>query len=187
MQNKLSENQIRNIQPLANLTALTEVSLSKNQISNVAPLETLTALTVLELTGNTIADLAPLRRLKAENPAIAIDIDITEDTQQRPSRTRGTLDTRGNRTLPELPQPLQPGDMDPLSIGRSNRCNVDHLRYQRERSTAIGVRASTCGSSIGVEDAQHIGTAETKSAKKSPPDSISTHSPPASSTQPEKC
>ena len=76
----LSENQIRNIQPLANLTTLTEVSLRKNQISNVTPLEALTALTRLELTGNTITDLAPLRRLKAENPAVAIDIEITEDT-----------------------------------------------------------------------------------------------------------
>ena len=115
----LSENQIRNIQPLANLTTLTEVSLRKNQISNVTPLETLTALTRLELTGNTITDLAPLRRLKAENATVAIDIDITGDTQNvqaAPAATRVPAETV---LFPNYPNPFNPETWIPYQLAKS--------------------------------------------------------------------
>ena len=115
----LSDNQIGNIQPLANLTTLTEVSLRKNQISDVAPLETLTALTVLELSDNTITDLAPLRRLKAENAAVAIDIEITEDTdnvQAAPAAPRIPAETA---LLSNYPNPFNPETWIPYQLAKS--------------------------------------------------------------------
>ena len=114
----LSENQIINIQPLTDLLTLTEVSLSKNQISNVAPLETLTALTRLELTGNTITDLAPLRRLKAENATVAIDIDITGDTQNVQAAPAATWVPAETALFPNYPNPFNPETWIPYQIAK---------------------------------------------------------------------
>ena len=114
----LSENQIINIQPLTDLLTLAEVSLRQNQISDVAPLETLTALTRLELTGNTIVDLAPLRRLKAENPAIAIDIDITEDTQNVQAAPAAPLTPAETALFPNYPNPFNPETWIPYQIAK---------------------------------------------------------------------
>ena len=58
-------NAITDVVPLANLTALTWLGLSNNQIADVAPLSDLTALTHLDLNGNEIADVAPLSGLTA--------------------------------------------------------------------------------------------------------------------------
>ena len=115
---QLQKNQIGNIQPLVGLTRLTKLSLSGNQISNVTPLETLTALTVLELSGNTIADLAPLRRLKEKNAAVAIDIEITEDTdnvQAAPAAPRIPAETA---LFPNYPNPFNPETWIPYQIAK---------------------------------------------------------------------
>ena len=136
----LSENQIRNIQPLANLTALTEVSLSKNQISDVAPLETLTALTLLELSGNVIADLAPLRRLKAENPATAIDIDITEDTNNVQAAPAATLVPAETALFPNYPNPFNPETWIPYQLAEATdiTLTIYDVRGREVRRLALG-------------------------------------------------
>ena len=116
---QLQKNQIGNIQPLVRLTRLTKLSLSDNQISNVTPLETLIALTQLELTGNTIADLAPLRRLKEKNAAVAIDIDITEDTdnvQAAPAAPRIPAETA---LFPNYPNPFNPETWIPYQLAKA--------------------------------------------------------------------
>ena len=138
----LSENQIRNIQPLTNLTALTEVSLSKNQISDASPLETLTALTRLELTGNTITDLAPLRRLKEKKPAIAIDIDITEDTdnvQAAPAAPRVPAETA---LFPNYPNPFNPETWIPYQLAEATdvTLTIYDVRGREVRRLALGHR-----------------------------------------------
>ena len=115
---QLQKNQIGNIQSLVGLTRLTKLSLSENQITNVTPLETLTALTVLELSGNTIADLAPLRRLKEKNAAVAIDIDITEDTdnvQAAPAAPQVPVETA---LFPNYPNPFNPETWIPYQIAK---------------------------------------------------------------------
>ena len=129
---QLQKNQIGNIQSLIGLTRLTKLSLSDNQISDVTPLETLTALTVLELSNNTIADLAPLRRLKEKNAAVAIDIDITEDTdnvQAAPSAPQVPVETA---LFPNYPNPFNPETWIPYQLAEVNRRNIDHLRCHRE-------------------------------------------------------
>ena len=138
----LSENQIRNIQPLANLTALTEVSLSKNQISNVAPLETLTALTRLELTGNTITDLAPLRRLKAENATVAIDIDITGDTQNVQAAPAAPLTPAETALFPNYPNPFNPETWIPYQLAEATdvTLTIYDIKGREVRRSALGHR-----------------------------------------------
>ena len=115
---QLQKNQIGNIQSLVGLTRLTKLSLSKNQISDVPPLETLTALTLLELSGNPIEDFAPLRRLKEKNAAVAIDIDITEDTdnvQAAPAAPRVLVETA---LFPNYPNPFNPETWIPYQIAK---------------------------------------------------------------------
>ena len=116
---QLQKNQIGNIQPLVGLTRLTKLSLSENQISNVTPLETLTALTQLELSGNAIEDFAPLRRLKEKNAAVAIDIEITEDTdnvQAAPAAPRVPAETA---LFPNYPNPFNPETWIPYQLAKS--------------------------------------------------------------------
>ena len=138
----LSENQIRNIQPLTDLLTLTEVSLRQNQISNVAPLETLTALTLLELTGNTITDLAPLRRLKAENPAVAIDIDITEDTNNVQAAPAATLTSAETALFPNYPNPFNPETWIPYQLAEATdvTLTIHDVSGRKVRRLALGHR-----------------------------------------------
>ena len=138
----LSENQIINIQPLTDLLTLTEVSLRQNQISNVAPLETLTALTLLELTGNTITDLAPLRRLKAENPAITIDIDITEDTQNVQAAPAAPLTPAETALFPNYPNPFNPETWIPYQLAEATdvTLTIYDIKGREVRRLALGHR-----------------------------------------------
>ena len=115
---QLQKNQIGNIQPLVGLTRLTKLSLSDNQIINVTPLETLVDLTLLELSGNAIEDFAPLRRLKEKNTAVAIDIEITEDTdnvQAAPAAPRTPAETA---LFPNYPNPFNPETWIPYQIAK---------------------------------------------------------------------
>ena len=138
----LSENQIINIQPLTDLLTLTEVSLSKNQISNVAPLETLTALTRLELTGNTITDLAPLRRLKAENATVAIDIDITGDTQNVQAAPAAPLTPAETALFPNYPNPFNPETWIPYQLAEATdvTLTIYDIKGREVRRLALGHR-----------------------------------------------
>ena len=79
----------------------------------------MTALTLLELSDNTITDLAPLRRLKAENAAVAIDIEITEDTdnvQAAPAAPRIPAETA---LLSNYPNPFNPETWIPYQLAKS--------------------------------------------------------------------
>ena len=116
---QLQKNQIGNIQSLVGLTRLTKLSLSKNQISDVPPLETLTALTLLELSGNPIEDFAPLRRLKEKNAAVAIDIEITEDTQNVQAAPAATLTPAETALFPNYPNPFNPETWIPYQLAKS--------------------------------------------------------------------
>ena len=62
---RLYLNQIQDVTPLAGLTALTELDLGDNQIQDVSPLAGLTALTELDLDDNQIQDVTPLTGLTA--------------------------------------------------------------------------------------------------------------------------
>ena len=62
---RLYLNQIQDVTPLAGLTALTELDLGDNQIQDVSPLAGLTALTDLDLDDNQIQDVTPLTGLTA--------------------------------------------------------------------------------------------------------------------------
>ena len=73
----LTSNHISDITALRTLAALTKLHLEYNQISDVSSLEALTSLQSLFLKRNSISDLSPLRRLKAKNPNMFIDIDIS--------------------------------------------------------------------------------------------------------------
>ena len=59
----LGHSQITDLSPLAGLTVLTELELGDNQISDLSPLAGLTALTELDLGDNQISDLTPLSGL----------------------------------------------------------------------------------------------------------------------------
>ena len=75
----LTYNSISDISALENLTALTTLALKFNSISDVSALERLTNLTGLTLSNNPISDYEPLRRLKAANPSVSINIDLTNN------------------------------------------------------------------------------------------------------------
>ena len=138
----LQKNQIGNIQSLIGLTRLTKLSLSKNQISDVPPLETLTALTLLELSGNPIEDFAPLRRLKEKNTAVAIDIDITEDTQNvqaAPAAPRIPVETA---LFPNYPNPFNPETWIPYQLAEATdvTLTIYDVRGRKVRRLALGHR-----------------------------------------------
>ena len=115
---QLQKNQIGNIQSLIGLTRLTKLSLSDNQISNVTPLETLVDLTMLELSGNAIEDFSPLRRLKEKNAAVAIDIEITEDTDNVQAAPAATLTSAETALFPNYPNPFNPETWIPYQIAK---------------------------------------------------------------------
>ena len=56
----MGANDISDLTPLSDLTALTSLDLRSNDISDLTPLSDLTALTNLDIRGNDISDLAPL-------------------------------------------------------------------------------------------------------------------------------
>ena len=141
---QLQKNQIGNIQSLVGLTRLTKLSLSKNQISDVPPLETLTALTLLELSGNPIEDFAPLRRLKEKNAAVAIDIDITEDTdnvQAAPAAPRVPAETA---LFPNYPNPFNPETWIPYQLAEATdvTLTIYDVRGREVRRLALGHQAA---------------------------------------------
>ena len=139
---QLQKNQIGKIQPLVGLTRLTKLSLSKNQISDVPPLETLTALTLLELSGNPIEDFAPLRRLKEKNAAVAIDIEITEDTdnvQAAPAAPRVPAETA---LFPNYPNPFNPETWIPYQLAEATdvTLTIYDVRGREVRRLVLGHR-----------------------------------------------
>ena len=137
---QLQKNQIGNIQPLVGLTRLTKLSLSENQISDVAPLETLTALTLLELSDNTITDLAPLRRLKAENAAVAIDIEITEDTDNVQAAPAAPLIPAETALLSNYPNPFNPETWIPYQLAKPADVTLTLYDVRGRDGSAISVR-----------------------------------------------
>ena len=139
---QLQQNQIGNIQPLIGLTRLTKLSLSENQISNVTPLETLTALTQLELSDNTITDLAPLRRLKEKNTAIAIDIDITEDTNNVQAAPAAPLTPAETALFPNYPNPFNPETWIPYQLAKATdvTLTIHDVKGREVRRLALGHR-----------------------------------------------
>ena len=73
----LRHNEVVDVSVVSGLTQLILLDIRGNKVVDVSPLLDLTQLTELSLDGNPITNLAPLRRLKAENPDVKIDIDIT--------------------------------------------------------------------------------------------------------------
>ena len=61
----LGHNQIIDISPVSNLTALTYLSLGHNQIIDISPVSNLTALSRLYLFSNQISDISPVSNLTA--------------------------------------------------------------------------------------------------------------------------
>ena len=139
---QLQQNQIGNIQSLIGLTRLTKLSLSENQIINVTPLETLTALTQLELSGNAIVDLAPLRRLKEKNAAVAIDIDITEDTQNVQAAPAAPLTPAETALFPNYPNPFNPETWIPYQLTEATdvKLTIYDVTGREVRRLALGHR-----------------------------------------------
>jgi internalin A len=58
-------NQVGDIKPLQNLTALTYLDFSSNQVGDIKPLQNLTALTYLDFRDNKVGDIKPLQNLTA--------------------------------------------------------------------------------------------------------------------------
>jgi hypothetical protein len=86
----LTDNQIRNVAPLAGLTALTKLVLYGNRIQDVTPLAGLTVLTTLYLFDNQIQDVAPLAGLTALAELYLNDNQIDEtDAEIIALRERG--------------------------------------------------------------------------------------------------
>ena len=138
----LQKNQIGNIQSLIGLTRLTKLSLSENQIINVTPLETLVALTQLELSGNAIVDLAPLRRLKEKNAAVAIDIDITEDTNNVQAAPAAPLTPAETALFPNYPNPFNPETWIPYQLTEATdvKLTIYDVTGREVRRLALGHR-----------------------------------------------
>ena len=139
---QLQKNQIGNIQSLIGLTRLTKLSLSDNQISNVTPLETLIALTQLELSDNTITDLAPLRRLKEKNTAVAIDIDITEDTDNVQAAPAAPLTPAETALFPNYPNPFNPETWIPYQLAEATdvTLTIYDVKGREVQQLALGHR-----------------------------------------------
>ena len=71
-------NEIVDIPSLEELSRISILDLRDNNITDVSPLEDLTSLTSLMLTGNPILDTSPLYPLTQQNPAVTIDIAVSQ-------------------------------------------------------------------------------------------------------------
>ena len=60
----LEDNEISDLQPIAELKRLQSVTLAGNQIKNIKPLENLTAMQLLDLSGNQVEDLSALKKCR---------------------------------------------------------------------------------------------------------------------------
>ena len=85
---RLGRNAISDISALEDLTSLTILELFDNSISDISALEDLTSLTDVWLRDNPISDYGPLRRLKAANPGVTIDINLSPVFSDGASTTR---------------------------------------------------------------------------------------------------
>ena len=85
---RLGRNAISDISALEDLTSLTLLELFDNSISDISALEDLTSLTDVWLRDNPISDYGPLRRLKAANPGVTIDINLSPVFSDGASTTR---------------------------------------------------------------------------------------------------
>jgi hypothetical protein len=106
----LDSNQIADITPLANLTALTELSLGFNlQITDITPLSNLTALTYLFLDFNYIADITPLANLTALTYLALMFNKITDITPLSNLTALTKLDLYSNQITDIQPLVDNPG------------------------------------------------------------------------------
>ena len=71
---------LSDITPLQNLTVLTELVLNNNQISDITPLQNLTALTNLRIHNNQISDITPLKNLTALTELVLNNNQISDIT-----------------------------------------------------------------------------------------------------------
>ena len=69
-------------------------------------------------------------------------LNLTDATSQRGIRFLeqffGGVDSPRDGSVTQLPQPVQPGDMDTVSVGESRRCANLNLRHKRRVSTSTG-------------------------------------------------
>ena len=132
----VSENQVSNIKAVKELTKLVVLDLSRNQISDVETLEGLTSLLFLYIRGNPITDYEPLRTLKAANPDVWIDVDLTDPAAGAP----GHAPPAQTVLLSNYPNPCNPETWIPYQLAKAADVTVTiyDMRGVRVREFALG-------------------------------------------------
>ncbi len=82
--------QVSDVSPLSNLTALARLNLNGTQVSDVSPLSNLTALAALNLTGTQVSDVSPLSNLTA---LAALNLTGTQVSDVSPLSNLTALET----------------------------------------------------------------------------------------------
>ena len=87
-------------------------------------------------------DLAPLRRLKEKNAAVAIDIDITEDTQNVQAAPAAPLTPAETALFPNYPNPFNPETWIPYQLTEATdvKLTIYDVTGREVRRLALGHR-----------------------------------------------
>lgn len=122
----LELNNISDLAPLANLTALTHLQLSGNEIADVAPLGELTSLRILSLARNRISDISPLAKLKSLRKLLLSGNAIANISPLAEMTSLGVLDLSGNRVA-DLSPLKDSGTLVVLYLDKNRITNISAL------------------------------------------------------------
>ena len=84
-----------------------------------------------------------------------------------------------NSSFGELPEPVQPRDVDTVSVSNPCGCYTDDIQHPRTRGAGFGLGTSTCGDVSHSEPCGVLGRQRTHKASRWQAVSISIHSPQA--------
>jgi len=122
----LALNNITNLEPLANLINLTELNLAMNNITNIEPLENLTNLTSLGLQGNNISNIEPLENL---TNLTSLNLNSNNITNIEPLENLANLTSLGlsNNNISNLEPLASLTNLTELRLHSSNISNIEAL------------------------------------------------------------
>ncbi len=130
----LSNNAIRNINPLSSLEKLEDINLSRNALKDLSALAELPALRTLDVSGNNIASLSPITAVAALERLVAGNNTITELTGIN-KLTKLTYLDLSNNTIIDVSALIGCTELTTLNISANQLTDISHLAALNKLAT----------------------------------------------------